>query len=91
MLSNLTTNKNQKKKGNDFMSEFKFIKTIVIITVIAVCFVLYGRHMESRGYSEGFDKAVKSAELLSDSGGTYTIRFGSNSHIHEYEWSKEAY
>ena len=34
------------------MSEFKFIKTIVIITVIAVCFVLYGRHMESRGYSE---------------------------------------
>ena len=46
------------------MSEFKFIKTIVIIAVIAVCFVLYGRHMESRGYSEGFDKAVKSAELL---------------------------
>ena len=71
------------------MNEFKFIKTIVIITVIAVCFVLYGRHMESRGYSEGFDKAVESAELLSDSGGTYTIRFGSNSHIHDYEWSKE--
>ena len=73
------------------MSEFKFIKTIVIIAVIAVCFVLYRRHMESKGYSEGFDKAVKSAELLSDSGGTYTIRFGSNSHIHDYEWSDGAY
>ena len=73
------------------MSEFKFIKTIVIVAVIAVCFVLYGRHMKSKGYSEGFDKAVKSAELLSDSGGTYTIRFGSNSHIYDYEWSDGAY
>ena len=34
------------------MSEYKFIKTIVIIAAVAVCFVLYGRHMESRGYSE---------------------------------------
>lgn len=73
------------------MSESKFIKTIVIITVIAVCFVLYGRHMESRGYSEGFDKAVKSAELLSDCGGTYTIRFGSNSRIYDYKWSDGTY
>ena len=71
------------------MSEFKFIKTIVIIAVIAVYVDLNGQHMESIGYSEGFDKAVKSAELLSDSGGTYTIRFGSNSHIYDYEWSKE--
>ena len=71
------------------MSESKLIKTIVITTVLAECFVLYGRHMESKGYFEGFDKAVKSAELLSDSGGTYTIRFGSNSYIYDYECSKE--
>ena len=73
------------------MKELKFIKSILIIAIIAVCFVLYGRHMEFIGRSEGFDKAVKSAELLSDCGGTYTIRFGSNSHIYNYEWSDGAY
>ena len=49
----------------------------------------FDNEVEQSWAIEGFDKAVKSAELLSDSGGTYTIRFGSNSHIYDYEWSKE--
>ena len=60
------------------MSEKKFIKLLIVMTVIGLLFVAYGKYVTTKVR----DEVIKSAELIEVTDEGYLIDFGGD--VHEY-------
>lgn len=66
-------------------SEFKFIMKMLIIVVIGLMFVVYGKYIQKETRQE----VIESAQFVKDCGGSYLIAFGDE--VHEYNWTSDNY
>ncbi len=60
------------------MSEKKFLKSVLVLVLVGLLFVAYGRYVEN--------SVIKSAELVEVTKDGYTISY--NGEMHEYNYNK---